>query len=169
MKRMAPTDSAKIAVRDSDARLPLHLPGGFFREGGAGRDQQRLRIRAMFGLREQIGGDEVGARAVVGDHHHFAYPGRKIRRGTGRVLRHQHLGGRHERIAGSEQLVALWNGGGAVGHGGNGLRAADLEDLVHPCLARSHQHRRVRASVAPRRRAHHAHRAGGDVRRARPA
>ena len=55
----------------------------------------------MFRLRQQIGGDEAGARAVVGNHHDLAYAGRKIRRGTRGVLRHQHLGGRNPGIAGS--------------------------------------------------------------------
>ena len=107
---MTPTDSAKIALRDSDAACRCTCRAASSARAVQVVTSNRLRVRAMFGLREQIGGDEVGARAVVGDHHHFADAGRKIRRGTVRVLRHQHLGGRHERIAGSEQLVALWNG-----------------------------------------------------------
>ena len=36
---------------------------------GDGGDQQRLRVGAVLGLRQQIRGDEVGARAVIGDDH----------------------------------------------------------------------------------------------------
>jgi hypothetical protein len=37
-----------------------------------------LRIDAVLGLGEQVGGDEVGARAVVGDHQDFGDAGRQV-------------------------------------------------------------------------------------------
>ena len=47
-------------------RLPPDLRGDARGEFGAGRDEDGGSVLAVLGLREQIRGDEVGARAVVG-------------------------------------------------------------------------------------------------------
>ena len=72
-----------------------------------------------------------GFGAGVGDHHDFGRSRRHIQRGAGGIGRDRGFCRRHPRIAGTEDLVDLWHGIGAVGHGRNGLRAADLEDSLH--------------------------------------
>ena len=96
-----------MAARDSEPHLPLHLARDALRERRGGGDQQRLRVGAVLGLGEQIGGDEVGARVLVGDHHDLGDAGRQVGRGAGGIVRDQQLGGRHPGVAGAEQLVAL--------------------------------------------------------------
>ncbi len=59
----------------------------------------------------------------------------------------EHFRGGHPGIAGAEHLVALRDGLGAVGHGGDGLSAADLEYPLDARLARGDQHRGVGAAV----------------------
>ncbi len=50
-------------------------------------DQQHLRIRAVLGLREQVGGDEFGVRRGIGDHEHLGRPRRHVDRGAVRHAR----------------------------------------------------------------------------------
>ena len=61
--RISPTERLQDALARQCAHLAphgaLHLPG----EERRGRDQQRLRIRAVLRLSQKIGGDEFRARA----------------------------------------------------------------------------------------------------------
>jgi hypothetical protein len=50
-------------------------------------------------------------------------------------------------LPGPKILSHFGNARGAVGHGGNGLRAADFEYLVDSGFARGHQHRGVRRAL----------------------
>ena len=54
--------------QDGSARqrlhLPLHLAGDLLGERRRRSDQKGLRVGAVFGLGEQVGGDEIGARAA---------------------------------------------------------------------------------------------------------
>ncbi len=47
------------------AHLPLHLVRDALRERRRRGHQQGLRVGAVFGLSEQIGGDELGARVLI--------------------------------------------------------------------------------------------------------
>ena len=42
----------------------------------------RLRLRIVLGLRQQVRGDEIGARAVIGDHQHFGGARGQVERGA---------------------------------------------------------------------------------------
>ena len=42
--------------------------------------------RVVLGLRQQIGGDEIRARAVIGDHQHLRWAGGQIAGGAGRIV-----------------------------------------------------------------------------------
>ncbi len=66
-----------------------------------------LRIGAVLGLGEQIGGNEHGIRARIGNHEHFGGAGGHINRGAIRPgERNLALGFGDPGVAGAEQLVA---------------------------------------------------------------
>ncbi len=155
-------DFASIPRPRQARGLAPHLPRGFLCQRRAGRDEQGLRIGTVFGLREQIGGDEIAAGGVIRNHHDLGHAGGQVGGRARGVLRDQHFGGGHEGIARPENFVALGYGRRAVGHGGDGLSAARLEHLIDAGLARGDQHRRIGGAVARGRRAHHPHRAAGD-------
>ena len=97
--------------------------GEFFREG----DEHDLRIRTVFGLREQVGCDEGGGRAIVGDDEDFGGAGRQIDGGAGGIAGNLELRLGDKRVARAEKFIAFRNGCGAVGEGGDGLGAADFK------------------------------------------
>ncbi len=66
-----------------------------------------LRVAAVLGLGEQIGRDEIRARAVVGDDEDLGDSGRQVDGGAVRIVRHHHFGRGHPGVAGTEHLVAL--------------------------------------------------------------
>ncbi len=134
---------------------------------GTGTDQQHLRIGAVLGLREQVGGDEGGVGAVVGDDQHFGRSGRHVDRRTARIGRDFELGQRDPGVAGAEQLVAAGHRFAAVGKRGDRLRAAELEHARHAAQFRGDQDRRIGAAVGARRRRQHDVRAAGQTRRNR--
>src|SRR5262245_38012079 len=92
----------------------------------ARRDQDRRGVFGMFGLREQIGGDEIGARRVVGDDHNLARPGDGI---DVNCAVYEFLRGGDVLIAGADDLVHAWDRLGPVSQSRDGLRAADGVDL----------------------------------------
>ena len=108
------------------AELPFYLTfdGGSQRSGGG--YQQGLAVGTVFGLREQVGGDERCAGRVVGQHHHLRGAGGHV---DGHGAQTEELfGGGDVTVAGAENLVDARNFGGAEGHGGHGLCAADFVD-----------------------------------------
>ena len=66
--------------------------------------QQHCRFVAgsVLGLRNQVGGDPFGMRAVVGDHQHLARSRHLV--DIGDAINHP-LGGLHVRVAGPDDLV----------------------------------------------------------------
>jgi hypothetical protein len=61
----------------------------------------------MFRLGEEVGRDEIGACAVVGNDHHLGDAGRQVGRGAGGIVRDQQFGSGHPSVARTEQFVAL--------------------------------------------------------------
>ena len=110
------------------------------RELGARRHEQHLRVRAMLGLRQQVGGDERCVGVGVGDDEHLGRPGRIVARGTGRIAIHLRFRFRDPGVAGAEDLVDLRHALGAVRHRGDRLRAAELEHALHAGDSRRVQH-----------------------------
>ena len=145
--------------------LALDFGGRPIQQNGRRTQQDHLRIRPVLGLRQQVGGDEYRVRAGIGDHQHFGRAGRHVDRGAIRIGRHLQLRLGDPGIAGAEQLVAFRHAGRAVSHGGDRLRAAQLEHAVHTGEPRRIQHRLIAAAVGARRRAQHHFAATGDVRR----
>ncbi len=168
ISRTAASDAARIALARQGGSA-LRAGGAATRRGqrGGGRQQQRLRVRVVFGLRQQVRGDEVRIGRLIGDHQHFRRAGRQVERRAVGVGGDQLLGRRHPAVAGSEDLVDLGDGCGAIGHRRDRLRAADLEDCVDAAQLRRDQHARIGAAVAARRRAQHPLRAAGESRRHR--
>ena len=147
--------------------LLLHCLGYLGCERRAAGDQQRLGQCIVLGLCQQIGGDEFGAGAVIGDHQYFGGAGGQVERRPGRIGGNQLFGRGHPGIAGAEDLGDLRYAGAAIGHGGDRLGAADLEHLLDAAQLRGHQHRGVGETAALRRRAKHALGAAGDAGRYR--
>ena len=79
----------------------------------------------MFGLGEEIGGDEGGIRAVVGDDDRL---GGAVDRIDADIAVDLAFGKGDEATAGAEDLVDGGDGLSAVGQSGDGLRASDFED-----------------------------------------
>ena len=89
----------------------------------------------MLKLGEEIGGDEVCLRRLVGNHDDFARPSQH-------VDIHQPvdgpLGGRHVDVARTDDFIHPWDRLRPVGKGGDGLGASHPVDLLNA----SHQGRR---------------------------
>src|SRR5262245_31935632 len=94
----------------------------------------------MFGLRQQIGGYEIGARRVVGDDHDLARPGDGIDV-YGAV--YELLRGGGVLIAGADDLVHARYRLGPVRQSGDGLRAAGGVDLEEPQLLQRRRDHRI--------------------------
>ncbi len=99
--------------RVGDFGVPRHEDGGA--------------TRAVLGLRQEIGGDELGRRARVGHDHHLGRSRQRIDADHAGDLT---LGGGDVRVAGPDDDVDRPDGLGAVCERGDGLGAADPEHLV---------------------------------------
>ena len=138
-------DCCRIARRDSFSSCSRAASATCSARSRTGGDQQRLRHRIVLGLGQKVGGDEFGVRAVIGDHQHFGRTRRQVEGRAVRIGSHQLLGGRDPGIAGAEYLADFGYAAAAIGHGGDGLGAADLEHLLDAAQLCGHQHGRVGA------------------------
>ncbi len=111
---------ARDLLARQHGHLALHLGFDRGQHRGIVGQQQYLRIRAMLGLRQQVGGDErrlAPASAITST----GGTGRHID-GGGAILRDLLLGFGNEAVARPEQLVTGRNAGGAIGHRSDRLR-----------------------------------------------
>ena len=99
----------------------------------------------MLGLGNQIGGAKVGLGGFIGDNDSFG--GAKDAVNVHLAL-HQLFGIGHEYVARPANLVHFGNGFRAIGHSGDGRRAADLIDGIHAGNLGGGQYRRVQGFVA---------------------
>ena len=83
--------------------------------------------RVVLGLSHEVGCHHHGVGRGVGQHADLRGAGHHV---DAHVARDVALGGRHVGVAGADNLVARGDGLGAVGHGADGLGAADGVDLV---------------------------------------
>ena len=127
-------DGAEFAPRRAGdfrprQRLELRFDGLLDRSASAGivGDQDRLRAGIVLGLRQQVGGDPVGIRRLVGEDQHLGRPGDHV---DADLAEHQPLGRRDIGIARPDDLGDRRDGFGAVGQRGDRLRAADAINLV---------------------------------------
>ena len=109
-------------------------------------DKYYLRIDAVLGLRQQVGGHKYGIGHLVGNDTHLRRPGGHV---DGHVVQAYLLLGCHDiLIAGAEDLVDLGYRLRAIGHGADSLYTANLENLADTSYASSHQDSRIDMSFA---------------------
>ena len=85
---------------------------------------------SMFSLRKQISRDKSRVGRVIGEHQHFARPGKQI---DCDMPKEQPLGGNDVRIAGTEYLRDVANRRCAKRHRGHSLHSADAVDFGSAC------------------------------------
>ncbi len=116
------------SARGRAAYLAFHLGldggGQLLASGDA---QGGLEAGAVLGLGEQVGGDEDGVGALVGQHRDLGGAGDHLDADDPVDLA---LGGHRVRASGSDDLVDGGHGAGAVGQRRHRLGAADAVDLV---------------------------------------
>ena len=118
-------------------------------------DQPGQAVRAVLSLDDQVEGGIGGGGAGVGDHYDLGRPGEGGGHSDRSLLGHQTLSRSHVEVARAHDDVHGTDGLGTVGHGGDGLGAADGVDLVHPGYGRGGQDGGGHPAVGARRRAHH--------------
>ena len=91
-----------------------------------GGDEDGLGDFVVFGLAEQVHRHPVGGGAAVGDDEDFGGAGHHV---DADDAEHAAFGGGDEGVARAGDFIDLRYGLGAVGEGGNRLRAADGEDF----------------------------------------
>ena len=144
-------------------KLALNRFAYAFRHIGIRRQQDDLRVRAVLGLRKQVGGHEIRRCAAVGNDQHFRRTGWHVNCRAVKTLADLALGFGHKGIARAKNLVNLRDGLCAKGQRGNGLRTAHVKHLLHAA-----QFRGVKDLVGNRRwRAEHHFLTPGDTRRGR--
>ena len=126
--------------------------GDTIRDTRRGRQQHRSLVAGtVLGLRNQVGGDPFGMRAVVGNHQHLARSRHLV--DIGDAVNHP-LGGLHVRVAGPDDLVHRLDGLRAVRERRDRMRSADAVEFVDSRNFRSRQHGEPLA-LRRRRRDHH--------------
>ena len=103
----------------------------------------------MFRLDDEVQTRKPSIGGVVRQHDQLAGAGR---RAGIEHMRQQPLGGPHPRAAGSDHLGAFRHRLGAIGHGGNGLRAAGLEDFRDARHPRRDERRIIELAIGAWRR-----------------
>ena len=93
-------------------------------EGWGGEED--LAVAAVFGLGEEVGGDEVRASGVVGEDHDFAGAREEV---DGDCAEELAFGFDDEFVARAHDFVDWADGFGAEGEGGDGVGSADAVDL----------------------------------------
>jgi hypothetical protein len=100
----------------------------------------------VLGFDDEVEAREPAIRRLVRQHHEFA-------RACGRAgvdhMRDEALGCSHPGASRPHDLGAFGDGLGAIGHGGDALRAAGLEHFRNPRHARGDQRRIVDPAVGP--------------------
>lgn len=81
----------------------------------------------VFGLSEEVGGNPVGSSRAVGEDEDFAGAGEEI---DGDLADELAFGFDDPGVARAEDFADVWDGGGAVGEGGDGLCSADAVDFA---------------------------------------
>ena len=104
----------------------------------------------MLGLRQQVGGGELGGRAAVGHDDHLGGPGERVDADDAGDLT---LGGGDVRVPRPHDHVDRADALGAVGEGGDGLGAADPVHLVDADHRGRGEGRIGHPAVGPRRHA----------------
>ena len=99
-----------------------------------------MRADVVLGLRQKVGGDPLRIVAGVGHHQHLRRPGDHV---DADGAEHLPLGRGDIGVAGTDDLADRPDRFGAVGKGGDRLRAADTVDLGDAGEIGGDQHQRV--------------------------
>jgi hypothetical protein len=121
-------------------KLAFHLNQHRFGKGAVGGDQADTGAHVVLGLGQKIGRDHLGVAGLVGEDVDLGGAGKLVDADGAEDLA---LGLVHEGIAGAHDLHHRRNRLGPVGHGGDGLCAADAEDAVGPGQMAARDHRRM--------------------------
>ena len=113
------------------------------RQRAARRQEDGAGSGVVLGLGDQIRRDPVGI-AVLGHDDDLRRPGVEV---DGAVGRHAGLGGGDVGVAGTDDLVHARHRRRAVGQCGDGVRAAEAEEPVHPGFHRRREHGRGRVGA----------------------
>ena len=119
---------------------------------GVPRDEHGGAAGAVLGLREEIGGDELGGNAAVGHDHHFRRPGERVDADDAGDLT---LGRGHVRVPGPDDDVDRPDRLGAVRQRGDRLRATDAVHLVDADRSGGRERGSGTSAVGPGRHAQH--------------
>jgi hypothetical protein len=117
-------------------QLALNGLGDAAAHVGVRGQEDHLRVRAVFRLRQQVGGDKVRGGAAVGDHQHFRRAGRHVDGRAVQTLADLAFGFRDVSVARAKDFIHLRHRLGAEGEGGDGLGAADVKDGFRRTAAR---------------------------------
>ena len=120
--------------------LALHLRQNGTGERLVGGQEPDAGAHVVFGLGQKIGGDHLRVAGLVGEDVDLGWAGELVDADGAEDLP---LGLVHEGVAGAHDLVDAGHGFGPVGHGGDGLRAADAEDPVRAGQVAARDHRRM--------------------------
>ena len=127
--------------------MPCHRIRHLGGEGAIVRDQDRLGVFVMLGLREQVRGDPIRLIGAIGDHQDLGGARDHV---DADGAEDQALGGGDIGVAGAHDLVHRRNRLGAVGERGDGLRPAHPIDLCDACDLGGGHHRRVERAIRRR-------------------
>ena len=116
----------------------------------------------MLGLREQIRGDEIGARGRVGNHKHFAGSGKHV---DIDLPEHRALGQHHEQISRPDDFFDRRDRLRAISQRADGLRAAEPVNFFDAQYLAGAQHPVAERAVFGARRHDHQFLHAGHLRR----
>ena len=138
-------------------RLCQYIENHLFR----GRDEEHLRVDAVFGLRQQIGCNKLDIGFLICYHADLR---RSCRHVDGYVVQtHLLFGCHHILVARTENLVNLRYAFCTVSHCSDSLNATSLEYLADTGYPSSYQNRRIHLSLTIGRRTEHNLRTTGNL------
>ena len=114
----------------------------FFRQAAVKGDQPGGRVVAVFGLADEIPGDDFRVRGLVGDDHDLGRAGEHV---DADPAIEDALGLGHELVARADQDVGRAAAEEPEGHGGDPLHAAERQDHVGAAEIEGIENRRVHA------------------------
>ncbi len=163
MIRLAESATRAVSARGA-GQLALHGFGDAAAHVGVRGQEDHLRVRAVFRLRQQVRGDKVRVGAAVGDHQHFRRAGRHVDGCAVQTLADLAFGFRDVSVARAKDFIHLRHRLGTEGEGGDGLapptlkmvyaaQLCGIEDLIGNRRRRA-EHHLLTAGDARRRRQH---------------
>ena len=136
---IAPGDARDIGRRQR-FELPLDFGQSCGGKRGRSRDQSDAGAHIVFGLRQKIRGDHFGIAGLVGNDVDFRRSGELV---DADAAEHLAFGFVHIGVARSHDLVHRRHAFGAIGHGRDGLGAANAENPIRTREMTARDHGRM--------------------------